>query len=117
MNKELEAIKSLGEHHCSLMQKCESEECNIPCYECKYLKKEEIIEKGLRALEIVKNKNIDLKTLKTASICEADNKKQCEIYNANRWRWVEDNDFYGSSSVPSEDILEKEYDLLKEVLL
>ena len=82
------------------------------CYDDK-----ELVEKELKALEIIKEKNIDLKTLKIASICEADNKKQCEIYNANRWRWVEDNDFYGSSSVPSEDILEKEYELLKEVLL
>ena len=41
MSKGLDALKSLGEHHCSLIQKYESEVCRIPCHECKYLTQEE----------------------------------------------------------------------------
>lgn len=95
MSKELEAIKSLGEHHCSLMQKCESEECNIPCYECKYLKEEEIIKKGLKALEIIKEKEVQVAIFLLTNSCIG--------YNFSR-------------GLLGKDLEQEEYDLLKEVL-
>ena len=92
MSNSLDTLKSLGSHHCSLMQKYESEKCRMPCVECKYLKEEGMIANELKALEIIKLKLVDMYRLKTTHTLEDYN------YNAPV-------------------LTQEEFDLLKEVLL
>lgn len=97
MSKSLDALKSLGEHHCSLMQKCESEECNIPCYECKYLKKEKFIEKELKAFNLLKDKKVDIPLFIRCSNLE---------------------DYNGICTINgSSQLTQEEYNILTEVML
>lgn len=103
MSKGLDALKSLGEHHCSLIQKYESEVCRIPCHECKYLKEEEIIRKGLKAMEIVKNKKVHINLII--------NCKNVDDYNKNLLMT------HFKKDAKQMYLTQEEYDLLKEVLL
>ena len=75
--------------------------------------------KIIKALDTIKEKNIDFKTLKEAFIFDGTNKEQCEMYNLNQWSWV----FYLAHPGCVEDkskykqLTQEEYELLKEVLL
>ena len=85
MSKGLESLKTLGEHHCSLMQKYESEKCLIPCNKCSHLQEEETIEKELKALKsILKKDFIDLKLLKRCKTHYDYNRQVAIRYSSNR---------------------------------
>lgn len=84
MSKSLEALKRIRQETCpaTYMPDFDKDEC------CN------IIEKELKALEIIKEKKVNIKLLLID--------KDCELYNMN----------YGY-----EDLTQEEYELLKEVLL
>ena len=96
-----EALKSLC-HHC---EKLSIRDGFIGCpfrnISNDYCEEFEIIEKELKALEIIKTKNVDIDYIKT---CFYDRKGGFKDYNA----WVGHDD--------DEELSQEEYDLLKEVL-
>ena len=76
--------------------------------------------KKLRALEVFINKNIDLKTLKSAFIFNGNNKEQCEMYNVNQWQWIFELENPGCVNIDRDklpQLTQEEFNLLKEVLL
>ena len=76
--------------------------------------------KKLKALEIIKEKDIDFKTLKKAFVFNGSNKEQCEMYNANQWQWVFDLAHPGCVDTNRDklpQLVQEEYDILREVLL
>lgn len=79
--------------------KYESEECNIPCHKCKYLKEEAIVENELKALEIIKKKRVNIISLLSS----------IEWYNPSHY-----NDSVGCPI--GGELTQEEYDLLKGVL-
>ena len=89
MSKELEALKRIRQETCpaTYMQDFDKEECL------------QVIEKSLKALEIIKNKECDMRWLK---YCIKEY-KTVEVYN---------------NGLPEhyEKLTEEEFDLLKEVL-
>lgn len=90
MNKGLEALYTL-------FQKVDCEKCfyKYDCDECLYV---DIIEKELKALEIIKKKNVEIWTIKMA--------KDVETYNELVLKY----------KIYSPALTQKEFDLLKDVL-
>lgn len=79
-----------------------------------------IIETALGAFEIIKEKNIDFKTLKESFSFSGSNKEQCEMYNTNQWQWVFDLVSPGCVNINKDKLLyltQEQFDLLKEALL
>ena len=115
ISKELEALKSLGEHHCSLIQKYESEECRIPCHECKYLKEVMFLNnKKIKALEIIKERKVNVPSLITLFKSQTSYEDYEQLWdNDIRWQLTKNWDIQFSRK----KLTQEEYDLLKEVLL
>jgi len=93
MSKGLEALGIL----CNAKQEC-SFECSTMCNNCQKNEAKKIIEKELKALEIIKKKRVDVGVFMYFSKCG----NSVELWN----------ELYIRSSMTQE-----EYDLLKEVLL
>ena len=114
MSEGLEKLKSLGEHHCSLMQKYESGECEIPCRDCKYLQEESIVEKELKAFEIVKEKKVNVPSLITLFKSQTSYEDYEQLWdNDIRWQLTKNWDIQFSRH----KLTQEEFDLLKDILL
>lgn len=113
MNKELEALEKVAEDYKDLVIKYYYAS-NIDKNERRELfykldKDFEIIKKQLKALEIIKNKNVDVWLLKN---CDYEN--YCRI----RKEAMIDNKIYcDDGAVIDNELTQEEYDFLKEVLV
>ena len=96
-----EALKSMCNHCEKLSIRDGFIGCPFRNISNDYCEEFEIIEKELKALEIIKTKNVDIDYIKT---CFYDKKGGFKDYNA----WVGHDD--------DEELSQEEYDLLKEVL-
>ena len=96
-----EALKSMCNHCEKLSIRDGFIGCPYRCISNDYCEKFETIEKELKALQIIKTKNVDIDYIKT---CFYDKKGGFKDYNA----WVGHDD--------DEELSQEEYDLLKEVL-
>lgn len=96
-----EALKSMCNHCEKLSIRDGFIGCPFRNISNDYCEEFEIIEKELKALEIIKTKNVDIDYIKT---CFYDKKGGFKDYNS----WVEHDD--------DEELSQEEYNLLKEVL-
>ena len=102
MNLTSKGLEALDNLRCmtSLSQDCPYKESNDLC---------DIIEKELRALEIINRKHVNVTFLKQTFLWSILDEKGLREYNCN---FGYDDDGYHSN-----ELTEKEYKLLKEVLL
>lgn len=92
-----EALETLK--HCT--------DLNVANYSFGYKEEIEIIEKDLKALEIIKKKLVDMRWLVSSFQLNCSNEEQCDRYN-KQWEYIPHKKAYYLN--------QEEYDLLKKIL-